>query len=226
MMCAAMRCALSAMAGPALRRAALTATLALAACAAVPTLDDFGLGGLDLGEARPSPQFSVTRLNQMWTTAPAAQTVIQRTGAGSGEQIIGLENATSLEGDNFLWLRAHGGGIGGRFDLAGVVERAGGVPAPFRTLDDRNLRTAEDSLGSYVWQEWRSGASTNCVLALRRLESGARSLPRGTRSLEVFLRNCVDGSIEQALAPIRDTQVRLGTATGSRILSPLAAPPQ
>jgi len=202
-----------------LRRSALCATLALAACTTAP-----GLGSFGADVSRAGVQYSLGRLNQTWTATPQALLMIQRTGAGEGTQIVALENNTTLEGDNFLWLRAHGGRPAGRFDLDGIVTRAGGVPAPFRSLDNRNLRTGNDSLGPYFWQEWRSGAATNCVLALRRLDSGTRSLPSGTRSLEVFLRNCVDGPIEQALAPILDAQIRLGTASGPRVMSPLAAP--
>jgi len=202
-----------------IRRGALIFALALAACTTAPSLGSFGAD-----VSRNSIQYSLGRLNQTWTTAPTALVMIQRAQPGEGIQIIGLENATTLEGDNFLWLRAHGGRASGRFDLENTLQRVGGVPTPFRTLDNRNLRTGSDGLGDYFWQEWRSGAATNCVIALRRLESGARALPRGTRSLEVFLRNCVDGPIEQALAPILADQISLGAAAGSRVVSPLAAP--
>lgn len=202
-----------------MRRATLCAALALAACTTAPGIATFGV---DVGRA--SVQYSLGRLNQTWTTAPQAVLMIQRSGSGEGVQIVALENTTTLEGDNFLWLRAHGGQVIGRFDLQGAIDRVGGVPSPFRTFDNNNLRTGTDSLGPYFWQEWRSGASTNCVLAIRRLDSGVRALPRGTRALEVFLRNCVDGPIELALAPILDQQIRLGAASGGRVLSPLAAP--
>jgi len=206
---------------PALRRCGLMLALTLAACTTAP-----GLGSFGADVSRASVQYSLGRLNQTWTAAPTAMLMIQRSGAGEGIQIVALENASTLEGDNFLWLRAHSGRNTGRFDLEGIVTRVGGVPLPFRTLNNRNLRTGTDSLGQYFWQEWRSGAATNCVIALRRLESGARTLPRGTRALEVFLRNCVDGPIEQALAPILDAQIRLGAGAGARVFSPLAAPRQ
>ncbi len=209
-----------------LRRTGLVAGLALAACTTAP-----GLGNFGADVTRSTAQYAMGQVDRLWTSAPGALTLVQRADAVEGIQLIGLENATSLSGDNLLWLRAYKGRNSGRFDLEGLIGRVGGVPAPFQSLDNRNLRNGTDTLGPYFWQEWRSGGQTNCVIAFRRLESAARALPRGKNTLEVFLRNCVVGSMDMALAPIRDTNIRAGTTgrtsaatVGGRILSPLAAP--
>ena len=69
------------------------------------------------------------------------------------------------------------------------------------------------------------------MLAFRRIGGAERILPRGTNILEAMLRNCVMGSIEQALLPITDRQIGVAAAAGvstgdggNRMLSPLAAP--
>ena len=207
----------------------VVALAALTACGSVQVLGPQGAGA-----ATSESQFTRGRLDRVWAAAPGALVMAQRTVGGDGEQIIGLANDTTLEGDNFLWLRARSGrgrAIGNSLDMADLVTQAGGVPSPFRTLDNSNLRTGSDSLGPFFWQEYRSGAQTNCVLAVRRLNSGALSLPTGTRVLEVMLRNCVNGSIEEALSPIRDGQISRLTGQsgsdvtgGSRMLSSLAGP--
>ncbi len=188
---------------------------------------------MGVGASTSVAQFARGRLDRMWATSPGALMLVQRTVDGDAEQFIGLPNDTTLAGDNFMWLRANSGRNGHiteRLDLNKMVARVGAVPPPFRTLDNNNLRSSEDSLGPFFWQEYRTGAQTNCVLAIRRLKSGALALPTGTRMLEVMLRNCVNGSIEEALNPIRDTQISramphsTGVAGGSRLLSPLSAP--
>lgn len=216
-----------------LHRCAVALALALAACTTSPEL-----GRLGFGAASTTMQFTMGRVDRSWMVAPNAVVLMQRSSRSATEQMIGLENATTLPGDNFLWLNAvagRGAFPGGKLRLEQVIERAGGVPSPFTALNNQNLRSGSDSLGPYFWQEYRSGAQTNCVLAVRQLKGGARSLPSGTRELEVLLRNCVNGSIEEALLPIRDTRVSRATMIYSnptegigatRSLSPLAAPRQ
>ena len=65
-----------------------------------------------------------------------------------------------------------------------------------------------------------------CVLVMRRLGIGARPLPRGTSALDLVMRNCVVGSVEQALAPMGERALGVsGSAQGTvRSLSPYAAP--
>lgn len=202
-----------------MRAGALALVLGLAACTAVPDLGKFGVG-----VSKSALQFSRGRLDRMWVTAPSALVMVQRGTKDGGEQIIGLNNVTTLEGDNFMWLGAHRNRSGNRIDLKGLVEKVGGVPTPFTSLDNRNLRSSTDSMGPYFWQEYRSGTETNCVIAFRQLGGGIRPL-------QAFLRNCVHGTIEEALIPIRDNQIGLSTLAGApatgggiRPISPLAGP--
>jgi hypothetical protein len=83
-----------------------------------------------------------------------------------------------------------------------------------------------DSLGSYVYARETIGTNTLCVLVMRRLGVGARPLPRGTQALDVVMRNCVNGTLEQALAPMSGQSLGVSaTATGTvYTLSPHAAP--
>lgn len=217
-------------------KCALVLALVLGACAVVPGGGDIRLpfvpGKLSLNSDAPALQFSRGNLNGLWAAAPEALVMVQRGGNGEAVQIVGLDNATTLSGDNFLWLRAHAE-RGGRFELQNLINDVGGVPTPFSSLDNSDLRSGTDTMGSYNWKKWRSGAKTNCVIAFRRLDHGARNMPKATRSLDIFLRNCVVGSIDDALQPILDNRIghsvqttTASTAGGVRSLSPLAGPRQ
>ena len=178
-------------------------------------------------------QFTAVPLQRAWINIPTALVIIQRGLAGSMEQRIGLPNTSTVQGDNMVLLRARrpDRDRSGRLAFAEFLDRAGGAPAPFATLESGDLLTGEDSLGPYFWAEKRSGNDTICVLALRRLTSGTRQLPRDYNVLDVMMRNCVTGPLDLALAPI--TATHLGFAYGvsdaatsgkSRMLSPLAGP--
>ncbi|MBT9385024.1 hypothetical protein KM176_14225 [Pseudooceanicola sp. CBS1P-1] len=213
-----------------LKNLALAATLLVAACTAP------GLMPFERQAIQDTVQYRIGSLKQMWVAPKPTLIMVQRDLGRDREQLIGLQNETTLPGDNFLWVRArasNGLSSVGRFTLAGLTERFGSVPAPFKKLDEQNLNSAEDSLGSYFWQEYRTGVSTVCVLAFRRTTSGARELPGNAADLEMLMRNCVNGTVQEALAPIRDTQISFGVISspsapqgGNRMLSPLAAPLQ
>ncbi len=217
-------------AGTVARRVVLLPLLmALVACVASPFVSNLSLQTL-----QTSQQFVMQRLDQTWAAPNGSLVMIERNLGVESEQIVGLVNQTTIEGDNFLWLRARvpDGRSAGRFDLNAFLARTEGVPVPFTTVSDQNLRRAVDSLGTYFYLEWRSGGSTNCVLAFRRIDGADRILPRGTNVLEAMLRNCVMGTIEEALLPIQDRQIGVSPVAGgtpaeggSRMLSPLAAPP-
>ena len=170
-------------------------------------------------------------LNQTWANAPGALIAGQRQLLSEREQRIGLENHTTLPGDNVLILRARYAAWQpvARAQLDGIVARAGGPLPPFRTVGEANLRSQTDALGPFFWVEMRMPGDVVCVYALRQLPGAVRLVPQGTRAIEVVLRNCVQGNVAAALEPIRAE--RLGVATSatapqgtSRMLSPLAAP--
>lgn len=196
----------------------------LAGCTAFPLLPN-----LPVDVLQTSQQFFITQLRQAWAMPDGALIAIERNLGTEREQVIGLQNDTSLAGDNYLWLRARVSRS--RFDLSDLLSRAPAVSTPFTAINDRDLKTGRDSLGTYFYLEYRSGGQTNCVLAFREIDSASRLLPTGTNVLEAMLRNCVIGDIAQALAPITDSQISVSAnvavsaaAGGSRMLSPLAAP--
>lgn len=202
-------------------RLRISPVILLAGCTAIPLLPT--------GVVQSSQQFFITQLRQAWARPDGALIAIERDLGPEREQVIGLQNDTTIAGDNYLWLRARVSG--GRFDLGDLLSRAPAVSTPFSAVNDRDLKSARDSLGTYFFLEYRSGGQTNCVLAFRQIDNASRLLPAGTNILEVMLRNCVIGDFTQALAPITDQQIAVSanvtagaTSGGSRMLSPLAAP--
>lgn len=213
-----------------IKKLSICVVLALAACTTGPTLLSVGAEALE-----SATRYSLGRLDRLWATPAESLVMVQRKVAGENEQMIGLANDTTLAGDNYLFLiaRVPDGLSVGRFSPARIVERMGGAITPFKSVSDNSLRSAKDEVGTYFWLEYRAGGSTNCVLAFRRLEGGNRVLPRGTNAMEALLRNCVVGSIEEALGPITASQISTGALvnstvsnTGNRMMSPLAAPLQ
>jgi len=160
--------------------------------------------------------------------APTALLVLERNLAGAIEQRIVLPNPTAVRGDNVLQVRAQTAASirGDEFGFAEVATRFGGLPAPFEGLDPAMLLSGSDALGNYVYARQTLGTETTCVLVLRRLAPTARPLPRGTNSLDMMLRNCVVGGVEQALAPIDPRLLGVGGAPQAAVytLSPFAAP--
>lgn len=206
----------------------LVLVLGLAACTPLP-----GLGIMGGSPMQASLQYTEAQSGSAWAAPVGGQVAITRKLGREGEQIIGLVNDTAIAGDNFLWMGARetNRDSPGRFKLDDLVTHAGGVPPPFHDLSDDGLHSGTDSLGPFFWLEYRAGPQTNCVLAVRRIDASRRMLPQGTNLLEVMLRNCIQGSIETALNPIRDSQIGVADTGsnqqltgGSRMLSPLAAP--
>lgn len=173
-------------------------------------------------------EYSVVPASRAMVHAPDALVVLERNLGAAVEQRIVLPNATAVRGDNAIHIRAQTGASArlGEFNFSEITTRFGGLPAPFQRLTDSALLSGEDSLGGYVYAREAIGAGTLCVLVLRRMTIGARPLPRGTQALDVMMRNCVDGPVEQALAPISARALGVsGSAQGSvYTLSPHAAP--
>lgn len=177
--------------------------------------------------------FSAVPSARAWVRAPAGVMVMQRGRGAVREQRILLPNATTVAGDNLLhlWLERTSPDHIPVFRLDRALERAGGVPPPFAGISDAELKSREDELGVIHWAEERRGASTLCVLALRRVDVSQRPLPGGATLMDVVLRHCVDGPLEAALAPIGPD--RIGYVAGGplgrlapspRNISPFAAP--
>lgn len=213
---------------PWLTRASLLASLALAVSACV----DFPPKSQKrLAEAEDVTPLSPLPVSAAWVNAPGMTGVFQRGLVNGSEQRIAIVNHTALEGDNQLILRTRRtfGDIG-RLQFDEMMRRIGGAPMPFADLTSGELTAGSDAAGDYLWAERSLGADTRCVFAMRRLDATSRQLPREADALDIVLRNCVTGGLEQALLPITSGSVLTGAANQSaggvpgRMLSPLAAP--
>lgn len=173
-------------------------------------------------------EYGIVPASRTMVSAPNALIVFERNLGGAIEQQIVLPNATAVRGDNVLHIRAQNSVSSrlGEFSFDEISTRFGGLPAPFERLNASGLRSGTDELGSFVYGTENIGTSTVCVLVLRRVGVGARPLPRGTRALDMVMRNCVNGTVEQALAPMSERALGVrGTIQGSvYTLSPHAAP--
>lgn len=176
--------------------------------------------------------FQRATIGRAWVNVPNMTLVMQRDLFPYGvEQRISLRNSTTIAGDNMMILRSRKNDSGaGRLRYEEFMRRIGGAPAPFGDLVAGELLSGEDSMGPYFWTERRYGSSTLCVLTIRRVSLAMRELPGQADAMDVMLRNCVLGSLEEALAPAMDHNLSVGrSASGgltgeSRLLSPLAGP--
>jgi hypothetical protein len=179
-------------------------------------------------ELENTVQYSVVPASRAMVNAPQALVIFERNLGGAVEQRIVLPNNTAVQGDNVLHVRGQTSDSARleEFSFDEVEVRFGGLPVPFQNLSESSLSSGSDELGSYVYARENVGTSTVCVLVLRRLGIGSRPLPRGTRALDVVMRNCVNGTVEEALAPMSARAMGVsGTATGTvRTISPYAAP--
>ena len=172
-------------------------------------------------------EYAVVPPTRSMVNAPEALLVFERNLEGAIEQRIILPNATAVRGDNVLHIRAQTAQSAelARFDFNEMSVRFGGLPAPFERLTTGGLETGSDALGSYVYARESLGPNTVCVLVMRRMGVGARPLPRGTQALDMLMRNCVNGTLEEALAPMSDRALAVGGARGTvYTISPHAAP--
>ena len=184
-----------------------------------------------LAEINDTSQFHSVALDKTWVYASGAVGVLERGIASFREQRIALQNLTTIPGDNVLLLQAFyvPGKEPGRFGYEQFLGRTGGLPEPFQATKSGDLLSGQDELGPYFWTEARFGDTAVCVLGLRHLNLGIRQLPSNTNQLDVMLRNCVNGTAQDALGPMSAANIQNypdGTATtpfGSRrLLSPLA----
>ena len=157
-------------------------------------------------------EYQVVPTTRAFISVPTALLVMQRDLGAAVEQRITLPNATSLAGENTVLLRAQQAGYarGTRFVLEEQLIQFGGAPRPFSNISEGALTATSDSLGDITYTTMRPGGDLVCVLAFRRTQTGSRALPSGSRALDIMLRNCVSGSVEQALAPIGSDAFGLG----------------
>ncbi|KPQ07566.1 MAG: hypothetical protein HLUCCA12_04020 [Rhodobacteraceae bacterium HLUCCA12] len=173
-------------------------------------------------------EFAVVPASRAMIHAPDAVLVLQRNLGSALEQRIVLANPTAMRGDNIIHIRAQTDASArlSEFNFEEITTRFGGLPAPFQRLTDGALLSGEDDLGSYVYARETIGTNTLCVLVLRRLTVGARPLPEGAQALDLMMRNCVQGSLEEALEPLSARALSVSGSAGEAVysLSPHAAP--
>jgi hypothetical protein len=109
-------------------------------------------------------------------------------------------------------MRAHRSNASGlnRFVLQEQLAQYGGAPSPFASVTEGALTATSDSMGDITYTTLRPGGDVVCVLAFRRTQTASIALPRGSRSLDIMLRNCVRGELQDALAPIGAQAFGLG----------------
>ena len=213
------------------RQTAALATAALVLSGCFDSIAD-GLRPQERFEAlEQTEEFRLSPPSRSFVHAPEALIMMERSLGSSIEQHISLPNDTVIRGDNVLYLRARAGRETniGLLQLQEFLTRMGGPPDPFERITESDLVNATDELGTYFFAERRVGTETVCVVAIRRLQHGARTLPRGADALDVLLRNCVRGSRADALEPIGARRLAVGAGAGIdggalQTLSPHAAP--
>ena len=173
-------------------------------------------------------EYTIVPSTRAMVNAPTALLVFERSLGRAVEQRIVLPNDTAVSGDNVIHVRAQTSDTAqlSEFSFDEIAARFGGLPAPFERQETNRLSSGRDSLGAYLFAREQMGVGATCVLVIRRIGVGARPLPRGTQALDMVMRNCVNGTVEQALAPLGERALAVGgTATGSVLtLSPHAAP--
>ena len=168
-------------------------------------------------------------ISQAWVNAPGMRSVLQRNLGNGLEQRISLANDASVPGDNVVLLRTRNGVSGfGRLRFETLMTSFGGLPQPFARLRSGDLIEGNDGVGSYLWATETLGNAT-CVLGMRRLNSGMRQLPGNGGVMDLVMRNCMQGTQEDALAPLLADSIGVAPIArdpqgNSRLLSPLAAP--
>lgn len=162
--------------------------------------------------AEATTEFRVVPATRAFISVPQALLVMERDLGAAVEQRITLPNQTTLEGENMIIMRAQQAGYarGTRFVLSEQISQFGGAPSPFAGVSDGALTATSDSFGDITYTTIRPGGDVTCVLAFRRTQTASRALPRGSRALDIMLRNCVSGSVEQALSPIGASAFGLG----------------
>ena len=211
---------------------AIARTLLCAGLFILPSCENAPLpnGGPD--SLDPRAQYLSVSAADAWVNVPRTALVVERQYGTERAQRVLLPNHTYLAGDNVMYLRAvrqNFAGSIGAFDREAMLEFIGGVPRPFTTDELSTLRSQEDAAGTLTWGVWTDGAGTTCVLALRRLTEMNRILPFRADAIDMLMRNCVQGTEEEALEPADPAKVAFptigrNTPSSPQTLSPLAAP--
>lgn len=174
------------------------------------TLPGSKTSATDLAEALT--EYRIVPASRAYINVPTAMLVMERDLGIATEQRVTLPNSTALAGENTILLRAQSGRSASstRLVLRDVLLQFGGTPSPFSNITDGALTARTDQYGDITYTALRPGGDITCVLAFRRAQTGGRALPRGASALDLMMRNCVSGTLEQALDPIGTTAFGLG----------------
>ncbi|MCE6966996.1 hypothetical protein [Cereibacter sphaeroides] len=201
--------------------------LSLMAVASLTGCSETDLPVISVAMPAAETEYRLVSNQRRWVGIPAGDAALERMTATGPEQLIGLPNPTTTPGDNFILIKARKDhAAAGRFSTSIFAGDMDERIRPFRRLTEDSLRSREDPLGSLFWTELRQGG-LYCVLAFRRANAAARMLPANAHTVDLMMRNCVNGDLEAALAPIGAASIA-GGPTGSGgagiMLSPLAGP--
>ncbi|SFD84329.1 hypothetical protein [Roseivivax sediminis] len=203
---------------------ALSSLGALAAC------DTFPLTTTEFDAALARESYVQQSAADAWVATEGTELVLEKALGPVREQRILLQNRTFLRGENVIVLRTRGEELStiGRFRPLDLLP-PDGTPYPFDPFEDLSFRTEEDALGMMNWAVWTNQAGLTCILAFRRLDAASRTVPHGAAVMDMMVRNCINGTAEEALLPARP-DISGYSATGSgpdgapQMLSPLAGP--
>lgn len=161
-------------------------------------------------------EYRIVPASRAYINVPNAVLVMERNLGSATEQRVTLPNTTSLSGENTILLRAQSprSASSTRLVLRDVLAQFGGTPSPFSNVTDGALTTRSDQYGDITYTVTRPGGDITCVLAFRRSQTGGRALPRGASALDLMMRNCISGSVEQALSPLGPAAFGLGVVRG------------
>lgn len=207
----------------------LRAMALILACATAGCGSDMDFLTLTPQQIQERTPYTNVAISQAWVNAPGMRSVLQRNLGNGLEQRISLANDSAVPGDNLILLRTRTGVSGfGRLRFETLMSSFGGLPQPFTGLKSGDLLEGNDGVGSYLWAVETRGSAT-CVLGMRRLNSGMRQLPGNGGVMDLVMRNCVQGTQEDALAPLLADSIGVAPVArdpqgNSRLLSPLAAP--
>jgi hypothetical protein len=166
-----------------IRAGALRLLATLACCVAVAACED-GQGAVDVDV---SSSVDMAPLDAVEDEGFADVMIpVAATPARSGLRL--LPNATSLPGDNYVLVRP-ARGFGGPMSLEAALRSAAPLPAPFEYAIASDFAAATPGGVRYLARSPAEGVT--CALAVGA--SGSSS---------VIMRNCVNGDVSLALAPI------------------------
>ncbi|WP_422074700.1 hypothetical protein [Tranquillimonas rosea] len=112
-----------------------------------------------------------------------------------------LPNDTIVPGDNTLtYMNVTNWGFG--TPVSRILGSLQSLPTPFEFVTERDFRVRQDASGRFYYAVQRPNERTTCAFALREVDFVGLEVSSGFSTTSKVLRNCVTGSLEEALAPM------------------------